>query len=405
MYFLTGLYFKVRPPLKLNFIKRRVSNSEHQPSSLLWIIAISLVTFFIWASFSKIDQVSRAQGQVIASSKTQIIQSGDGGIIQEIYVKEGSQVSKGDVLLRFDKTKVEAAFLETQSKAAALHATKARLNAEIMGGEPKFPIEVKNYPQFKQNQLTLLKKRRVSFLMEIQSLNKMLSLAKREMALSSPLLKTGDVSMTEIIKLQKQVSDLEAQVSNKQNKYFQDTQAEASKTEEDLSSTLQLLKQREDQLNHLELIAPVNGIVKNIKFTTLGGVVKPTEEVMQIVPMEDHLVIEAKAKSSDIAFLKMGLPANVKIDAYDYTIYGTLKGKLIYISPDTLSEDLKQGEQAYYRIQVLTEDKRFSGKPKQNLEIQPGMTATIEVKTGSNTVLKYLLKPMVKTIDESMGER
>lgn len=364
-----------------------------------------LIIFFIWASLSEIDQVTRAQGQVIASSRTQVIQSGDGGVIQDILVKEGSQVSKGEVLVRLDKTKVEAAFLETRSKAAALMATQARLKAEIFGGDPKFPEELKDYPQFKQNQLMLLKKRRTAISEEIESIQKMLGLAKKELALSAPLLKTGDVSMADILKLQRQVSDLEAQISNKKNKYFQDTQAELSKTEEDLSATKQSLAQRQDQLNHIELIAPANGIVKNVRFTTLGGVIKASEEVMQIVPIEDSLIVEAKIKPSEVAFLKLGLPTNIKIDAYDYTIYGSLKGKLIYISPDTLSEDLKQGEQAYYRIQVQTEGKKFSGKPNQNLEIQPGMTATVEIKTGQNTVLKYLMKPVIKTLGESLTER
>lgn len=388
-----------------NFNRSINEDGSKRDSVILWMIFAILIIFFIWASFSEIDQVTRAQGQVIASSRTQVIQSGDGGVIQDILVKEGSQVSKGEVLVRLDKTKVEAAFLETRSKAAALMTTQARLKAEIFGGEPKFPVELKDYPQFRQNQLMLLKKRRTAISEEIESIQKMLGLAKKELALSAPLLKTGDVSMADILKLQRQVSDLEAQISNKKNKYFQDTQAELSKIEEDLSATKQSLAQRQDQLNHIELIAPANGIVKNVRFTTLGGVIKASEEVMQIVPIEDSLIVEAKIKPSEVAFLKLGLPTNIKIDAYDYTIYGSLKGKLIYISPDTLSEDLKQGEQAYYRIQVQTEGKKFSGKPNQNLEIQPGMTATVEIKTGQNTVLKYLMKPVIKTLGESLTER
>lgn len=389
----------------LNIHKRPEKNDEEYTSRMLWYVVILILIFIAWAGLSNIDQVTRAQGQIIPSTRTQVIQSGDGGIIQEILVKEGSVVSKGDLLLKFDKTKTEAAFLETQSKAAALLATQSRLNAEIYGGDPKFPPQIKNYPRFRENQLMLLKKRRTNFAEDIQSLEKMLSLAKRELSLSTPLLKTGDVSMADIIKLQRQVSDLEMQITNKKNKYFQDTQTDLSRTEEELSSTLQLLTQRQDQLNHIEIKAPANGIVKNIRFTTLGGVVKPSEEVMQIVPIEDNLVVEAKIKPSEVAFLKLGLPTNVKIDAFDYTIYGVLKGKLIYISPDTLSEDLKQGEQAYYRIQVQTEGKKFTGKPNQNLEIQPGMTATVEIKTGQNTILKYIMKPVIKTLNESLGEK
>ena len=359
----------------------------------------------VWASLSKIDQIARAQGQVIASSRTQIIQSSDGGVIEEMLVKEGDAVKKGDVLVRLDKTKVEASYLETKSKWAALKAQHARLNAEISNAPPKFPPELKAYTQFRENQLLLLKKRKNAIEQDIQNLEQMALLSRKELKLSMPLLKSGDISMSEIIKLQKQVGDFESQIINKRNKYLQDIQAELSKVGEDLSSTEQLLTQRKDQLDHMELKAPGNGIVKNVRITTLGGVIKPSEEVMQIVPIEDNLVVEAKVKPSDVAFLKTGLTTNVKIDAYDYTVYGALKGKLIFISPDTISEDLKQGELAYYRIQVQTEGKKFTGRPDQSLEIQPGMTATVEIKIGENTVLNYLMKPVIKTLNESLKEK
>jgi adhesin transport system membrane fusion protein len=391
--------------LKFKSSLKDKSNNENQPKMILWLIVFTLIIFTLWASFSKIDQIARAQGQVIASSRTQIIQSSDGGVIEEMLVKEGDAVKKGDILVRLDKTKVEASYLEAKSKWMALKAQQVRLNAEIAGNQPKFPPELKDYAQFRENQILLLKKRRIAFEQDIQNLEQMHTLAKKELKLSMPLLKTGDVSMAEILKLQRQVADFDSQIINKRNKYFQDIQAELSKVSEDLSSTEQLLAQRKDQLDHMELTAPGNGIVKNVRVTTLGGVIKPSEEVMQIVPIEDNLVIEAKVKPSDVAFLKLGLKTNVKIDAYDYTVYGALKGKLIFISPDTITEDLKQGELAYYRIQVQTEGKKFTGRPDQNLEIQPGMTATVEIKIGENTILNYLMKPVIKTLNESLGEK
>jgi adhesin transport system membrane fusion protein len=391
--------------LKFKSFLKNKNNDENQPKMILWLIVFTLIIFTLWASFSKIDAIARAQGQVIASSRTQIIQSSDGGVIEEMLVKEGDAVKKGDILVRLDKTKVEASYLEAKSKWMALKAQQVRLNAEIAGNQPKFPPELKDYAQFRENQILLLKKRRIAFEQDIQNLEQMHTLAKKELKLSMPLLKTGDVSMAEILKLQRQVADFDSQIINKRNKYFQDIQAELSKVSEDLSSTEQLLAQRKDQLDHMELRAPGNGIVKNVRVTTLGGVIKPSEEVMQIVPIEDNLVVEAKVKPSDVAFLKLGLKTNVKIDAYDYTVYGALKGKLIFISPDTITEDLKQGELAYYRIQVQTEGKKFTGRPDQNLEIQPGMTATVEIKIGENTILNYLMKPVIKTLNESLGEK
>ncbi len=397
----------MKNPLTQLLARRRATTRDdaHHPHILIWISLAGLIIFVAWASQAEIDQVTRAPGQVIASSRTQIIQSSDGGVVEAVLVKEGDQVTKGQMLVKLDTTKAEAAFLETRAKANALRATRARLNAEIFGGSPVFPEEVNKYPQFISNQLLLLSKRRQAISSEISALQGILALAKRELQMNQPLLATGDISMAEVLKIQRQVADLEAQIVNKRNKYLQDTQAELGKVEEDLAGVEQLLAQRKDQLERTHLVSPVSGVVKNVRITTIGGVVKASEEVMQIVPMEDDLVVEAKVRPADIAFLKPGLDASVKIDAYDYTVYGSLNGKLAYISADTLTEDLKQNEQAYYRVQVRTTGKQFSGRQSFRMEIQPGMTATVEIKTGSNTVLKYLLKPLVKTIDESLGER
>lgn len=383
----------------------RERREKHYPHLIVWLVLLVLTVFAIWASNAEIDQVTRSQGQVIASSRTQIIQSADGGVINEMLVKEGDHVVKGELLAKLDSAKAESSYLEARAKAAALRAALARLHAELFGGNPEFSSDIHDYPRFRENQLMLLQKRRAAINEEISALRGILALAKQELNMNQPLLKTGDVSMADILKLQRQVADLEAQIANKHNKYSQDTQAEMSKTEEDLAGVEQTLALRKDQLDHIELRSPVSGIVKNVRITTLGGVIKPSEEVMQIVPIEDDLVVETKVKPADIAFLKPGVEANVKMDAYDYTIYGSLAGKLIYISADTLTEDLKQGEQAYYRVQVKTQGKRFSGRPADNIEIQPGMTATVEFKTGKNTVMRYLIKPIIKTFNESMGER
>lgn len=376
-----------------------------KPSLILWTTLVAIFIAIFWASQAEIDQITRAQGQVIASSKTQVIQSGDGGTVEDMLVKEGDRVERGQVLVRLDKTKIESLYFEARAKVAALRAAQSRLRAEIFGGEPVFSQDVLGYPQFKQSQLLLLAKKRTAIREQVQAIKGMLSLAKSELAMTEPLLRTGDVSMSDILKLQRTIAELQGQLTNVNNKYLQDTQAEMTKVEEDLAGNEQTLAQRKDQLAHIELKSPVNGIVKNVRITTLGGVVKPSEEVMEIVPEDDDLLIEAKVKPTDIAFIRPGLDANVKIDAYDYSIYGSLNGKLTYISADTLTEDLKQGEQAYYRVQVKALNKKFSARPEEQLEIQPGMTATVEIITGKNTVLKYIIKPVIKTMSESLGER
>lgn len=379
--------------------------SETRSSAVIWISLLALICFLVWASQAELEQITRAPGQIIASGRTQVIQASDGGVLQALMVKEGDTVERGQVLALLDRQKLRAAYQETRSRELALRATVARLNAEIVGNEPAFPADTEGYPQFRANQLALLQKRRASINEETASLRKLLELAQRELAMTAPLVSTGDVSQADVLKLERQVADLQAQITNRQNKYMQDTQADLSRAEEELAGVQQMLAQRADLLSRTELRAPMRGVVKNIRMTTIGGTLKPTEELMQIVPIENELLVEARIRPTDIAFIHTGQTASVKIDAYDYTLYGWLEGKVSYLSPDTLTEDLKQGEQAYYRLQVRADDKRFARHAKQAIQLQPGMTVTVEIKTGKNTVLRYLAKPIVKTMREAMVEK
>ena len=371
----------------------------------VWGSILVVGLFMTWAYYAEIDQITRAQGQIIPSSRTQIIQAPDGGVIEKLLVREGAEVDRGELLVRFDRTKAEASYREAEFKVAGLSATVARLRSEVFGGEPIFKPETLLFPEFRQNQTDLLRKRRESLESEIRAIERMKVLAQRELDMTKPLLKTGDVSMAEVLRLERLVAEQEGQITNRTNKYQQDSQSELNKMEEDLAGAKESLIQRKNLLDNTELRAPVNGTVKNVRVTTRGGVLRPGDELMQIVPVDDALIVEAKVKPSDVAFLKPDQDVVIKIDAYDYTIYGSLEGKLTYISADTLNEDVKQGEQAYYRVQVKTESPRFNRRPNENLQLQPGMTATIEIKTGGNTVLKYLLKPVIKTLNESLGER
>lgn len=387
-----------------NFIRVKTSQKENR-SKIIRVVAIIFACLFIWAAVSEIEQTTRAQGQIIPFSRSQVIQSFDGGVLEELFVREGDAVKKDQVLAKLDRTRMQSTFLETRAKAAALSGTVSRLKTEVYGTPLKFDSLLNEYQDFLRNQKILLEKRQRSLNEEIKSLQAQHELAIAELNMTEPLLKTGDVSKVEVIRLQRQVNDLNAQIANKRNKYFQDAHAELSKAEEELAGVMQVLAQKKEQLDRIELRAPMDGIVKNVKITTLGGVIKPGEEVMQIIPVGDDLMIEAKVKPADVAFLKPGLNAVIKIDAYDYTIYGVLKGTLTFISPDTITEESKSGEQVFYRVQIQTKGKNFSSKPNQDLEIQAGMTATVEIITGSHTVLSYLTKPITKTLKESMTER
>jgi len=343
------------------------NDTDKQSRVVVWVSLLALVCFLIWAAQAELEQVTRAPGQIIASGRTQIIQASDGGVLQALRVNEGDTVERGQLLALLDSQKLQAAFQETRARELALRATVARLQAELIGGEPNFAPEIAGYPQFKTNQLALLHKRRASINEETASLRKLLELAQRELAMTSPLVSTGDVSQADVLKLERQVADLQSQITNRQNKYLQDTQAELSRAEEELAGVQQMLAQRADLLSRTELRAPMRGVVKNIRMTTIGGTLKPTEELMQIVPIEKELVVEARIRPTDIAFIHTGQAASVKVDAYDYTLYGWLDGKVSYLSPDTLTEDLKQGEQAYYRMLVRAEGKHIGGQHGQSI--------------------------------------
>ena len=373
--------------------------------ALVWGSALAVLGFLGWAQWAELDQITRASGQVIASSRNQVIQAPDGGVLAELPVREGALVKRGQLLARFDRTKAEAGFLDGQAKVAALTMAVARLSAEVYGRDMVLGPEAAKYPEFRDNQVTLYRKRRAALQEEVQALESAKRLVSEELEMNLPLVKTGDVSRADVLKLQRQLVDTQAQITNRKNKFLQDAQAELVKAQEDLAAAQQVLAQRREQLAFTEIHAPMDGVVRNVRLTTLGGVARPGEEVMQIVPADDDLIIEAKVRPADIAFVKPGLPSSVKMDAYAYAIYGVLHGRVSYISADTLNEDVRGNEQPYYRVQVKTSGRRLAGRQGESIAITPGMTATVEIKTGQQTVLRYLTKPITKTLNESLGER
>ena len=373
-----------------------------------WVLRLTVLafsSFLVWAYAFEIDQVVRAPGVIMPSSKVQIIQSKDGGVLLSLPVSAGDEVNKGQVIARFDQTDALADFEDAKARAASLAANMARLEAEIYERQPVFPNEALDYPKFIKSQLSLFERRQASQAEQLAALREILALVKEEIAMNEPLVSYGDVSRTEMLRLRRQEAELTAEITNLVNAYFKDAQAEFNETEEELESVKQALLQRERDLRQNTLKSPMRGIVKNIRVTTTGGVIRPGEDVMEIVPIEEDFVIEAKLSPADVGFVYLGQKASVKVDAFDFTIYGDLDGEIVYISADTLEESQQQGQEAYYKINVRTKGRRFSGIPDRDLQILPGMTTMVEIKTGKNTILNYLLKPISKTMSESLGER
>lgn len=370
----------------------------------IWIALIGIITLIVWASFAKIDQVTRAQATVIASARTQEIQASEGGVLTELAVTEGEDVKAGQLLVVLEEERAKAAVDNSASKTAALTAKLARLNAEIFEKPLVFPKGVQNYPEYVQNQRALYDRRRQAINEEVSSLEKMLVLARQELRMNEPLLEYGDVSQADVIKLSRQVADIEAQINNKRNKYFEEAQAEMTKAQEELDTEIEQLRDRAQVLEEKRLMAPTEGKIKNINVTTIGGVVKPGEVIMQILPTSSDLVIDAKVSPADIAYVKEDQEATVKLDAYDYSIFGAMNGTVNYISPDTLMEQTPKGEEPYYRVLIVINGAEFKGRGDE-IVIKPGMTASVDIKAMERTVLSYLTKPITKTLSEGLGER
>lgn len=367
------------------------------------LVSVGVLAFFIWSYFGVLDEVAVGPGKVTPPSRSQVLQSLEGGIVNGIFVHEGDIVKPRQKLATLDRARFSSMLGEAEAKARALEASAARLEAEINGGEPRFSAEVQAIPGLVERETELLRSRRQNLDVATASLRQSLALTRRQRAMTEPLVDLGAANRVEIIQLQRQENELQAKLDSLRNQYVIDANAEYAKTRSELDVVSQVVGGRRDQLNRTTLISPVRGIVKNLEVTTIGGVIQPGGSLMEIVPLEDELLIEARMSPRDIAFIRPGQPATVKITAYDPSIYGTLDGTVDRISPDTLQDEVNR-DQVYYRVYVRTRHSSLRTKDGRDHAIMPGMVATVEIRTGRKTVMQYLLKPINKA-KEAMRER
>ena len=371
----------------------------------LWLMVVVVGCAVAWSRWAEIDQLTRAPATVIASSKTKVVQSAEPGIVKTILVSEGGRVSEGQTVLVLERTQTESAVEELEAELASSLATRARLEAEVAGGiRSGSRGRSGSIRDFRQTNVTCLSNAGGPSSMR-STVSPSIGSVNEELTLLRPLVNTGDVSQTEVIRLERQLAELKGRLAGIKNKFRSDATALKDQIDGEIASLQQRLRQRENQLAKTSLVSPVNGIVKSLSVNTLGAVIGPGEVLLEILPVEDSLVVEAKISPAEIAFVRKGMGAIVKVDAYDYTIYGELNGTLTYISADTLVERSGGRDVPYYRAQVTIEGPRFTGHSGGSLEILPGMTALVEVKTGKSTVFNYLAKPVVKTLSESFTDR
>ena len=377
-----------------------------QSTQIILLAALAVAAFLVWSIWAEIDQVTRARGEVIPSGRTQIIQSQDGGTIEQILVREGDAVRKGQLLVQLDETRPRAAVSESEAQVASLRARMARIQAELFNRPLTFPPETQSHPEFVSSQRELYAKRRNALATQINNLQSMLKLVRQELNMNLPLVESGDVARSEILRMQRTVVDLEGQIANRRSDYLAELQTEYAETEEQLASAQEQLTQRSAVLGGTQLRAPTDGVVVAVQFNTVGGVLRPGDEVLQMVPTDEKLVVEARVSPAEIAFIRAGQPAAVKFDAYDSAIYGAADGTVTYVSADTLSEKTEDGVETYYRVRLTADPSKLRPRhPGERIALQPGMTATAEIITGQTTVFRYLTKPILKTAGESLGER
>lgn len=364
---------------------------------ILWTALLFIIIAVIWANYAVLDEVTSGEGKVVPSSEIQVIQNLEGGIVQSIFVKEGEIVKKDQILMQIDNTRFMSSYAEAEKKIDALKIEVIRLNALLNHQKPVFPEEYnKNYPQLIKDQMSLYE----SKMRELKELNSALELAQKELNLTRPLLKGGSVSEVEVIRLERTVSDIRGNIE----KFNSEQLDKLNKARGDLSALIEANKADKDRLSRTTVKSPVYGIVKQLKVNTIGGVVQPGSDIIEIVPLDDSLLIEAKIKPANIGFIHPGQEAMVKITAYDFSIYGGLPGVVEQISADTIVDETDKKDESYYVVKVRT-NKNHLGTKANPLPIIPGMQATVDILTGEKSVLQYILKPIIKAKQSALRER
>ncbi|MBN7785957.1 HlyD family type I secretion periplasmic adaptor subunit [Ponticoccus gilvus] len=368
------------------------------PSLTVWLCAATVLAFLVWASMAWLDEIVRGDGEIISSSRPQIIQNLEGGILSELLVKEGDEVLRGDILARLHGTQFRSSVDDLQDQITALEIRRLRLEAELAGASVvEVPASLAERSRdLVASEQALLAARQSDYLSRRAGAKRVLEQAASERSLMENLLDKKVVALIEVTRARKAHADAEKAFDEIVTQTELGRAEEYSETLRELATLRQNLKASQDQLNRTVLTSPMHGVVNALSVTTIGGVVRPGEEIMQIIPMDDELFVEARVRPEDIANIRPGQEATVKLSAYDYTIYGTLKGRVDVISADTFKDERRPESEPHYKVTVRVDLNDLSDR-QAAMEIRPGMQAQAELHTGEKTVLQYLLKPLYKS--------
>jgi adhesin transport system membrane fusion protein len=430
------------------FVSGRAGADLHAPRGfahlLLFAIGAFFVVFFAWARWAELDEVTRGDGKVIPSSQVQVVQNLEGGIVAELLVREGDIVERGQVLVRIDDVRAASELRETRQRYLALLGALGRLRAEVEETEIALAPEVlAEAPEVARNERALYRARQDALRSELEvlrsqatqrgqelaelatrigQLERSHALALEELEITEPLAANRVVSKVQLLRLRRDVSDLAGEleatrlavprveaalgearrrIEERQLGFRAEAQRELNAVQAEAAALHEVIAAETDKVSRTEVRSPVRGTVKQLFVNTVGGVIQPGADLIEIVPLEDNLLVEAKVRPADIAFLHPGQPAMVKVTAYDFAIYGGLDAVVEDISADTITDD--KGE-SFYRVRVRTEDNALH-KAEEPLPIIPGMTTQVDILTGEKTVMDYLLKPILRAKERALRER
>lgn len=363
---------------------------------LLWSCVITVVAGIGWAWWATVEDVTRGEGRVVPAGRLQSIQSLDGGLLSRLLVSEGDEVAIGQTLMILDDTRYRAAYRETEEQVHTLVAAIARLEAEVSGAsEIRFPEEYPLTESLTETEQALFEARQGRLGEVLRSLKAKKALAVKQLNLLQPLAASQAVSEIEIIRVQRDIAALGGEILEVSRAYSEDAYGELVQKKGELGRLLQVAAQKSDQLERTRVRSPVRGKVNAINVTTEGAVIGQGEMIMDIVPLDDTLLVETRIKPKDVAFLAPGMPATVKLTAYDFSVYGSVQGEVVKISADSIQEETVRGKESFYKV-LVSLNKEFVGTADQKLLVKPGMVAEVDIKTGQRSVLSYLLNPIVK---------
>jgi len=410
----------------------------------IWGLVAFVLFLVLWAHFAIVDEVTRGEGKAIPSSRLQKIQNLEGGIVAELFVREGQIVEAGDPLLRLDDTRFASNVGETEADRLALAARVERLSAEVEGRDLAMPENVlRDAPNLADSERALFESRRDQLRAEIGGLEEQLAqrrqevremsskqeqfrsslaLLRKEIAMSEPLVSSGAISPVEVLRLKRAevesrgqldattlalprahaaIKEIESKIGETRGRFRSEALTQLNEARTELSKLKSTGKALEDRVRRTLVTSPVRGVVQQMLVSTIGGVIQPGSDIVEIVPLDDTLLVEAKVRPQDIAFLHPGQEAMVKFSAYDFTVYGGLKAELEHISADSITDE---DGNSFFLIHLRT-DKSHLGSDEKPLLIIPGMMASVDIITGHKSVLSYLLKPIIRAKSEALRER